>query len=50
MLNMETARISLNLLQGTSNAVTIGPILMGFEKSVHVLTSASSVRRIITRQ
>lgn len=47
MPNMETARISLNLLQGTSNAVTIGPILMGFEKSVHVLTSASSVRRII---
>lgn len=47
MPNMEAARISLNLLQGTTTPVTIGPILMGINKPVHILTSASSVRRII---
>ncbi|NBI12982.1 NADP-dependent malic enzyme [[Haemophilus] felis] len=47
MPNMEAARISLNLLQGTATPVTIGPILMGMNKPVHILTSASSVRRII---
>lgn len=47
MPNMETARISLNLLQGTATPITIGPILMGVEKPAHILTSASSVRRII---
>ncbi|QLB12493.1 malate dehydrogenase (oxaloacetate-decarboxylating)(NADP+) [Bisgaardia hudsonensis] len=47
MPNMETARISLNLLQGTATPITIGPILMGMDKAVHILTSASSVRRII---
>ncbi len=47
MPNMESARISLNLLQGTSNSITIGPILMGVNKPAHILTSKSSVRRII---
>lgn len=47
MPNMETARISLNLLQGTTTPTTIGPILMGMNKAVHILTPVSSVRRII---
>ncbi|HDR1155390.1 TPA: NADP-dependent malic enzyme [Pasteurella multocida] len=47
MPNMEAARISLNLLQGTTTPITVGPILMGMNKPVHILTSASSVRRII---
>lgn len=47
MPNMESARISLNLLQGTTTPITIGPILMGVNKTSHILTSASSVRRII---
>ncbi len=47
MPNMEAARISLNLLQGTATPITIGPILMGMDKTAHILTSASSVRRII---
>ncbi|PJG82620.1 NADP-dependent malic enzyme [Caviibacterium pharyngocola] len=47
MPNMEAARISLNLLQGTATPITIGPILMGVNKPAHILTSASSVRRII---
>ncbi|MCW9717282.1 MULTISPECIES: NADP-dependent malic enzyme [unclassified Avibacterium] len=47
MPTMEAARISLNLLQGTATPITIGPILMGINKTAHILTSASSVRRII---
>lgn len=47
MPNMETARISLNLLQGTAQPITIGPILMGMNKPAHIITSAASVRRII---
>ncbi|MCW9715982.1 NADP-dependent malic enzyme [Avibacterium sp. 21-594] len=47
MPTMEAARISLNLLQGTATPITIGPILMGVNKTAHILTSASSVRRII---
>ena len=47
MPNMETARISLNILQGTAEPITIGPILMGMNKPAHIITSASSVRRII---
>lgn len=47
MPNMETARISLNLLQGTTTPTTIGPILMGVQKHAHILTSESSVRRIL---
>ena len=47
MPNMETARISLNILQGTAQPITIGPILMGMNKPAHIITSASSVRRII---
>ncbi|MDO4429684.1 MAG: NADP-dependent malic enzyme [Lonepinella koalarum] len=47
MPNMEAARISLNLLQGTQTPITIGPILMGMNKPAHILTSKSSVRRVI---
>jgi NADP-dependent malic enzyme len=47
MPNMEAARISLNLLQGTATPITVGPILMGLNKSAHILTSVASVRRII---
>ncbi|PJG84686.1 NADP-dependent malic enzyme [Conservatibacter flavescens] len=45
--NMEAARISLNLLQGTNSPITIGPLLMGLNKSAHILTPVASVRRII---
>ncbi|MCK3658474.1 malic enzyme [Pasteurellaceae bacterium Pebbles2] len=47
MPSMESARISLNLLQGTQTPITIGPILMGMNKPAHILTAQSSVRRII---
>ncbi|WP_429945803.1 NADP-dependent malic enzyme [Bibersteinia trehalosi] len=47
MPNVESARISYNLLRATTTAVTVGPILMGVNKSAHILTPAASVRRII---
>lgn len=31
----------------TSEGVTVGPVLMGINKPVHILTSISSVRRIV---
>lgn len=48
MPNMEAARISYNLLRvSSSEGVTVGPVLMGVAKPVHILTSISSVRRIV---
>ena len=48
MPNGEAARISYNLLRvTTSEGVTVGPVLMGINKPVHILTSISSVRRIV---
>lgn len=48
MPNMEAARISYNLLRVTSsNGVTVGPVLMGVAKPVHILTPVVSVRRIV---
>ncbi|WP_174873944.1 NADP-dependent malic enzyme [Vogesella oryzae] len=48
MPNVEAANISYNLLRvSASDGVTIGPILMGMAKPVHILTPISSVRRII---
>ncbi len=48
MPNMEAARISYNLLRvSCSEGVTVGPVLMGIAKPVHVLTPIASVRRIV---
>lgn len=48
MPTMEAARISYNLLRVTSSdGVTVGPVLMGVAKPVHVLTQIASVRRIV---
>lgn len=48
MPNMEAARISYNLLRvSSSEGVTVGPVLMGIAKPVHVLTPIASVRRIV---
>lgn len=48
MPNIEAASISYNLLRvSAADGVTIGPILMGLKKPVHILTPISSVRRII---
>lgn len=48
MPNVEAARISYNLLRvSSSEGVTVGPVLMGVSKPVHVLTPIASVRRIV---
>ncbi|NIH04947.1 NADP-dependent oxaloacetate-decarboxylating malate dehydrogenase [Providencia rettgeri] len=48
MPNMGAARISYNLLRVTSSdGVTVGPVLMGVAKPVHILTPIASVRRIV---
>lgn len=48
MPNVEAANISYNLLRVSSpNAITIGPILVGLNKPVHIITPISTVRRIV---
>jgi malate dehydrogenase (oxaloacetate-decarboxylating)(NADP+) len=48
MPNIEAANISYNLLRvSSSDGVTVGPILMGLNKPVHIITPISSVRRIV---
>jgi malate dehydrogenase (oxaloacetate-decarboxylating)(NADP+) len=48
MPNLDAANISYNLLKITGgDGVTIGPILMGASRPVHVLTSSASVRRVV---
>ncbi len=48
MLNLDSANISFNLLKATSgNNVTIGPILLGAAKPVHILTPTATTRRLV---
>ena len=48
MPNLDAANISYNLLKMTGGeGVTIGPILMGVAKPVHVLTATDTVRRLV---
>lgn len=46
MPNLDTATTALNVIRYFSEAVTIGPILMGIQQPAHILSPASSVRRI----
>ncbi len=48
MPTLDAANIAFNLLKTTlGNDVTIGPILLGVAKPVHVLTPSATVRRIV---
>ncbi|MCC6200143.1 MAG: NADP-dependent malic enzyme [Moraxellaceae bacterium] len=48
MPTLDAANIAFNLLKViSSNGVTIGPILLGASKPVHILTASATVRRII---
>lgn len=48
MPSLDCARISYNLLRvSCSDGVTVGPVLMGAARPVHILTQVASVRRII---
>ncbi|MDR2689817.1 MAG: NADP-dependent malic enzyme [Azoarcus sp.] len=48
MPNLDAANISFNLLRSANGGVvSIGPILLGAAKPVHILTSSASVRRLV---
>jgi len=48
MPNVEAANISYNLLRvNATDGVTVGPILMGLNKPVQIVTPISTVRRIV---
>jgi malate dehydrogenase (oxaloacetate-decarboxylating)(NADP+) len=45
--NLDAAHIAFGLARAVSNAVTVGPILLGANKSIHVLSTSASARRIM---
>jgi malate dehydrogenase (oxaloacetate-decarboxylating)(NADP+) len=48
MPTMDAANISFNLLKvASAENVTIGPILLGAARPVHILTPSATVRRIV---
>jgi malate dehydrogenase (oxaloacetate-decarboxylating)(NADP+) len=48
MPNIDAANIAYNLLKMTNgDGVTIGPILLGAARPVHVLTPTATVRRLV---
>ena len=47
MPNLDSAHITFNFARIVSDAVTVGPILMGLDYPAHILTPAASVRRVI---
>ncbi len=48
MPNLDAANISFNLLKMTGGeGVTIGPILLGAARPVHILTPSATVRRLV---
>ena len=48
MPNLDAANISYSLLKMTAGeGITIGPILLGAARPVHILTSTATVRRIV---
>jgi len=48
MPNLDAANIAFNLLKMIAgDGVTIGPVLLGAAKSVHILTPTATVRRIV---
>jgi malate dehydrogenase (oxaloacetate-decarboxylating)(NADP+) len=48
MPNLDAANIAFNLLKMTGgDGVTVGPILLGAARAVHILTPSASVRRLV---
>ena len=47
MSNLDAANIAYNLVRVMTDGVGIGPILMGLDKAAHILTPASTVRRVV---
>ncbi|WP_449446416.1 phosphate acyltransferase [Thermomonas brevis] len=47
MPNLDAANIGYNLIRVATGGVAIGPILMGLDQPAHILTPASSSRRVV---
>jgi len=47
MPNLDAANITYNMTRVMTDGVAIGPILMGLDKPAHILTPASSARRVV---
>ena len=47
MPDLDSAHIAYNLSRVVSNSVTVGPILLGAAKPVHILTPSATVRRVV---
>ncbi|MFO1434746.1 MAG: NADP-dependent malic enzyme [Candidatus Competibacteraceae bacterium] len=47
MPSLDAANIAFNLLKVITDGVAIGPILLGLNRPAHILTGASTVRRIV---
>ncbi len=48
MPNLDAANIAFNLLKATAgDGITIGPILLGAARPVHIITPSATVRRIV---
>jgi malate dehydrogenase (oxaloacetate-decarboxylating)(NADP+) len=47
MPNLDAANITYNMVRVMTDGVAIGPILMGVDKSAHILTPASTARRVV---
>ncbi|WP_352337680.1 NADP-dependent malic enzyme [Psychrobacter sp. 16-MNA-CIBAN-0192] len=44
---VDAANIAFNLLKTATNSATIGPILLGANKPVHILTPSATARRVV---
>ncbi len=47
MPNLDAAKIAYDLIKVLGDGTTIGPILLGLNQPVHIMTSSSTVRRIL---
>lgn len=47
MPDVDAANIAYNLLKSATNSVTVGPMLLGSAKPVHILTPSATARRIV---
>jgi malate dehydrogenase (oxaloacetate-decarboxylating)(NADP+) len=45
--NLDSANITYNMVRVMTDGVAIGPILMGLDKPAHILTPASTARRVV---
>jgi malate dehydrogenase (oxaloacetate-decarboxylating)(NADP+) len=44
---LDAANIAFNLLKTATSSASIGPILLGSNKPVHILTPSATARRVV---